>query len=462
MMQHYWVENPTPDIVYTQFYIPLQRLTRADILLLPTYLACITDLGTKDVPYEVLGSELSARTGSFSVHTRYYLNATQEFSVFFLMQFSSLLNKVEETTSFCLNLLGNIDFARGERLFEIINEGKHIQKTNLASTSFALTYATKNINTATRFEYLYSGLAQYRWNVEASAEDIPSIQAQLSHFDRYVAHSSQPIVGLACRKNDRERACKAVSEGIAGMSALPYATSSQTRPQIGSQIGSQIESQIESIVTECDFGEEPRGSEKSSHPSTTDQWHSALVLPFQVNYNAWVCPVSLSYHNPQHVHFDIAYRLLSNTLWSKIRIEGGAYGVFGSLVVERGFAAMGTYRDPHIARSYRIFKEALYIDVDEQELKEAIIGTVGSAIYPQQGHARLSSYFKRRVLGIDRELRQKIRDCVLSITKADVYTALKSMQDYHKTYALASIAHQDTIDRTKEEMRWDEVIHVPY
>lgn len=78
--------------------------------------------------------------------------------------------------------------------------------------------------------------------------------------------------------------------------------------------------------------------------------------------------------------------LQTDYLWNNIRVRGGAYGAF--FTVERSGAAMfATYRDPHVARSFDVIKNAgaflTNIDYDDKAMHKFIIGTISSLDMPQ-------------------------------------------------------------------------------
>ena len=116
-------------------------------------------------------------------------------------------------------------------------------------------------------------------------------------------------------------------------------------------------------------------------------------------------------------------------LWSKVRVEGGAYGCMSSFTRE-GNAFLVSYRDPHLRRTIDIFKKTAEFlrtfDADERTMTKYIIGAISGLDQPMTpyvyGRYSLSSY----LTGIDEEYLQKERDQVLDATPADI----RALADY--------------------------------
>ncbi|MFC4426303.1 insulinase family protein [Deinococcus navajonensis] len=70
--------------------------------------------------------------------------------------------------------------------------------------------------------------------------------------------------------------------------------------------------------------------------------------------------------------------LRSEYLLSEIREKGGAYGGGASFEPQQGLFAMSSYRDPHVARTFQVFRDArtfLNTPLGERELHEAILAS---------------------------------------------------------------------------------------
>ena len=110
-------------------------------------------------------------------------------------------------------------------------------------------------------------------------------------------------------------------------------------------------------------------------------------------------------------------------LWTKIRVQGGAYGA-GANFNMNGSCFFNTYRDPKLSESLEVFKGIpdyiRNLDLSKRELTKYIIGTISSIDKPLTASLK----FERAVIAycksISTEDRQKTRDEILNITLSEL------------------------------------------
>ena len=117
--------------------------------------------------------------------------------------------------------------------------------------------------------------------------------------------------------------------------------------------------------------------------------------------------------------------------WTKIRVQGGAYGAFTQFN-RIGFLFFGSYRDPNLRETLEVFdKTADYLrsfDVSDREMVKFIIGTISTVdapLTPQLKGLAAQDGFLRHVTEADR---QKSRDEILA-TRQDDIRALADVVD---------------------------------
>lgn len=110
-------------------------------------------------------------------------------------------------------------------------------------------------------------------------------------------------------------------------------------------------------------------------------------------------------------------------LWQNIRVKGGAYGCSSSFH-RNGDAWFVTYRDPHLARSLDVFREAAaYIrnfEADERMLTQYIIGALSDLDTPKTPSSKGVYNMYAALAGITQDMIQKARDELLDITGEDL------------------------------------------
>lgn len=122
------------------------------------------------------------------------------------------------------------------------------------------------------------------------------------------------------------------------------------------------------------------------------------------------------------VEYTGAYEVLHSImnygyLWEHVRVRGGAYGA-AFMALENGRMAFYSWRDPHLARTMALFKNAVeYIEnfeADEEEMTKYIIGTFRNLDIPlspqMEGERGLIAYLTGRNLETMQNQRNEIMD----------------------------------------------------
>ncbi len=157
--------------------------------------------------------------------------------------------------------------------------------------------------------------------------------------------------------------------------------------------------------------------EKAAWEISYNPKNEGLTIPAQVNYvgkGSDLYRLGYELHGSAHV---INKYLQTTWLWEKIRVQGGAYGGHSAFDPNSGVFNFVSYRDPNLLSSLEIYdatsKFLLELDLSGEELKKAIIGTIGDLDAYLLPDAKGWTAMNRILLGIDDAQRQQIRDEVL-------------------------------------------------
>jgi Zn-dependent M16 (insulinase) family peptidase len=148
-----------------------------------------------------------------------------------------------------------------------------------------------------------------------------------------------------------------------------------------------------------------------------------LTMQAQVNYvgkGAQLYDVGYTYDGSIHV---ITNFIRTGFLWDQVRAKGGAYGAMCSFSKQSGVLTFLSYRDPNLLgtlANYDATAEFLRTAaIDESELTKNIIGAIRNIDPYQLPDAKGWSSFLRYLLGESDEVRQVMREQVLSTTVDD-------------------------------------------
>lgn len=148
-----------------------------------------------------------------------------------------------------------------------------------------------------------------------------------------------------------------------------------------------------------------------------------LTIPAQVNY---VAKGANLYELGYDLHGSILpiLRYLGTTwIWERVRVRGGAYGGFCAFDQQSGSLAFLSYRDPNLQATLDAYDGTArflrQLELSDEELLKSIIGAIGRLDTYQLPDAKGYTSMARHLADVTDELRQRIRDEVLSTTQAD-------------------------------------------
>jgi presequence protease len=173
-----------------------------------------------------------------------------------------------------------------------------------------------------------------------------------------------------------------------------------------------------------------------SQPAVREPWQiptgasaEGLTVPSQVNYVGKAGSLYDSGYTLDGSVLAIMNIIDSTWLWSKVRVEGGAYGGFASFDSYSGILSYLSYRDPNLLSTLQVYDQTAEFlresELPEPELVKSIIGAIGSLDAYQLPDAKGFTALQRHLMGVSDERRQKLRAELLEAQPAD-FQALAS------------------------------------
>lgn len=139
--------------------------------------------------------------------------------------------------------------------------------------------------------------------------------------------------------------------------------------------------------------------------------------------------------------------------WTKIRVQGGAYGAFTSFN-RNGMMYFSSYRDPNLAETLAVFDgTADYIrnfEASEREMDKFIIGTMSGVDTPLTPQMKGSAAVTCWMRGITKADRQKNRDEILATRQQDVRKLADLVDACMKQNVLCVFGGQEKIEENKQ------------
>jgi Zn-dependent M16 (insulinase) family peptidase len=153
----------------------------------------------------------------------------------------------------------------------------------------------------------------------------------------------------------------------------------------------------------------------------------------------------------------LAKLLKSNYLHREIREKGGAYGGLASYDAEAGLFSLLSYRDPHLARTLKVYDDAVAWAVTgefgPEELKEALLGVFSDLDRPLSPSGKGEREFASLVQGLTSEMRQRFREGVLAAGRDRLVSLAETyLQSGRDRSAVAVVAGEEALRRANREL----------
>jgi Zn-dependent M16 (insulinase) family peptidase len=189
-----------------------------------------------------------------------------------------------------------------------------------------------------------------------------------------------------------------------------------------------------------------------------------LTIPAQVNYvgkGANLYDLGYEYDGSSEV---IAGYLRVTYMWEKIRAQGGAYGGYSIFDDASGVFTFLSYRDPNLTRTLENYDNAAAFlkgldasRLTDTELTKAIIGALRGLDAYQLPDAKGYTSMMRHLTGRTDEIRQEIRDEILSTNGEDFIAFGEVLDKVAQSNAIAVMGSQSAIEAANLDL---EVIKV--
>jgi presequence protease len=181
-----------------------------------------------------------------------------------------------------------------------------------------------------------------------------------------------------------------------------------------------------------------------------------LIIPSHVNY---VGKGFNLYESGYELHGSIQVisgYLRNSWLWDQVRVQGGAYGAFCLFDRLSGTMTFVSYRDPNLLRTLESFNKASdflrKVDMDEKELTKSIIGAIGTYDTYMLPDARGYVSLLRHLTGDTEEIRQKLREDILSTRVSHFRAFADALEGLREKGIVKVLGSQAKIEESSAEL----------
>ncbi|WP_166255707.1 insulinase family protein [Marinobacter salicampi] len=390
----------TNGLVYEQIVLPMPPLSGDELLLLPLYTTCVTEVGCGELDYLQMQDRISAESGGIGVGTsaRGRIDDVQDLSGYLIFNGKALARNREALSRLLKDVFTGARFDEHDRVRELVAQvrSRREQAVTGSGHGLAMSAASQGLSPGAWLSFQLGGLEAIRGiKTLDDALDDPAELAKLC--DRLAA--------LHARVQQQQRQFLAIGE----------------------------EGQVEPMVSDLQavWPDNTHSEGERWHVAPVDyRTQQAWLTSTQVNFCAKAYS-TVAVDHPDAAALTVLGGFLRNGyLHRTIREKGGAYGGGAGQDSVNGTFRFFSYRDPRMAETLADFDQALEwlqtTEHDPQELEESILGVIGQIDKPRSPAGAARNAFQNRLFGRTVEQQERFRQRVLEVTIADLKRVAKS------------------------------------
>jgi presequence protease len=411
----------TNGIVYLDLGFDLHALPMNLLPLTDIFARALLEMGTDKEDYVKLSQRIGKSTGGIhgSAITATTLGSRESVAKL-MLRGKATVSHTAELLSILKDILLSANFDNRERLKQIVLEEKAGLESALVPSGHAF------VNQRLRAQFSESGWAQdqmsgigYLFALRELATDIDkrwkSVLKRLEAIREALINRNNLIVNVTLDGKNWET----------------------FKPQLEAFLASLPARKVE--LSPFDV-----------HPTHRKE---GLTIPAQINYvgkGANLYDLGYEYDGSAEVvtgYLRLAY------LWEKIRVQGGAYGAFAVFDDASGIFTFLSYRDPNVAATLENYdKAAAFLKsldrsrLSDNELTKAIIGAVRNMDAYQLPDAKGYTSMLRHLTGRTDEVRQEIREEILSTNGEDFIAFGEVLEKLAQSDAVEVMGSQASIE----------------
>ncbi|OGR31355.1 MAG: peptidase M16 [Desulfuromonadales bacterium GWC2_61_20] len=425
-----WFDQPTNGIGYLIAHFDSAAIPPELLPTLPLFCALLTQVGAAGLTYQAMAERMEAATGGIQAGVETLEDPYQpgRFIAPVELRGKALVRNQQPFYAILGDLCTAADFSDRERLATVLGQLRTSMENSIPGSghSYAARAAASSLTPAAGRRELWAGLEQFRLVrtlAEKPAAELDAFAGELQHLARLLLASPSGLA-VTAEKQTHAALTPGLTTFLAQLSpgAMPPAT--------------------------------------LAPPFVAAKRRRGFATSVPVAYVARVFP-AVPYTHADAAPLAILARLLrAGYLHREIREKGGAYGGLAGYNPEGGLLSLLSYRDPHIARTLRVYDEAAAWaaggNFSDEELTQALLAVFGDLDRPLSPGGRGNREFANRQQGLTPALRQAFREQLLAATRADLLrVAERYLLAGRNKSCVAVIAGEEMLRKANEELGED-------
>ena len=423
----------TNDIVYLDLGFDLHALSQDMLPYVPLFGRALTELGTNTEDFVKLSQRIGRSTGG--IYTRKMVSSIyghEKSAAWLFLRGKATMENAEELLAILSDVLLSVNLDNRERFMQMVLEEKASIEAGLVPAGHRV------VNTRLRSQFdeagwvdVMLGGVQYlfflRQLVDAVEGNWQSVLEKLEMLKNKLINRNVMITNVTLQDENWQKFLPFLDSFLGRLPAQPAI--------------------IKNWMLE------------------TPTPFEGLTIPAQVNYvGKGVNLYNLGYELDGSISV-ISNYLRTTWLWDRIRVQGGAYGVFSLFDRHSGVFTYLSYRDPNLLKTLENYDSTAQflqkIELERDELIKSIIGAIGAFDSYMLPDAKRYASMVRYLIGDSDEIRQNWREQILN-TKEEHFRNLGDiLEQANKSGRVVVLGSQDAIQAANQNNKdWLKVVKV--
>ncbi|XP_057488112.1 presequence protease 2, chloroplastic/mitochondrial-like isoform X1 [Actinidia eriantha] len=414
----------TNDVLYAEVVFNMSSLKQELLPLVPLFCQSLLEMGTKDMDFVQLNQLIGRKTGGISVYpSTSSIRGKEDPCSHIIVRGKAMSGRTEDLFNLVNCILQDVQFTDQKRFKQFVSQSKARMESRLRGSGHGIAAARMDakLNVAGWISEQMGGVSylEFLQALEKKVdEDWDGISSSLEEIRRSLISRNDCLVNLTADGKTLTNSEKFISKFIDLLPSTPSIQSASWNARL---------------------------------PSTNE----AIVIPTQVNYVGKAANIYDTGYELKGSSYVISKHISNTWLWDRVRVSGGAYGGFCDFDTHSGIFSFLSYRDPNLLKTLDIYDATgdflRELEMDNDTLTKAIIGTIGDVDAYQLPDAKGYSSLLRYLLGVTEEERQKRREEILSTSLSDFKEFADAIDAIKDKGVVVAVASSDDVDAANKE-----------
>lgn len=420
----YSINDQCNGITYISQYFDLSKVDNALLPYVSLYIKCLGKMDTNKYSYDRLDTEILTISGGCEYRFDVFSDMNDSFEPYTYLGIKVFKENILRGLNLMQHIACHTCFNDKNRLSEVINQLFVGLQSDMMASAHLTAYQHMNayLNKSSAFMELIGGYDFYLFvkNVVKAFETddnvfIDDMLGKFAMIQKQLFTQDNLMMHYTCASYDKDH----------------------------------VDYCIETFIKECEYAPKSQFDAYFNYQSVIK--NEAFITPGSVNYVGQVGKMDVTNFNMGR--FMVLKNVLNyGYLWNKVRVDGGAYGVF-NIINRKGYFSLVSYRDPHIDHTYQVYADLAQaieqLELSDDDLLKNIIGTIGALDSPvgakEYGVIALRYYLSK----VDESLLKMERQAILSVSNDALRKCSGLVKSALSQGVYCTVGAKETIEKDK-------------